>query len=263
MKKYISLCMVIGTMFFLSLCSSVQAQKNMVEITGGSYSSILPDTKGEPVSVSPFYLDKYLVSNGDYLKFVEENPEWRKSLVSPLYADKDYLSHWKSDLNPGDGTNARLDQPITHVSWFAASAYARWSYGRLATLHEWEYAAQLLNGNKNGRQLIGNKLIGWFSAVETKNPSSVTEAKIKNSAGVEGLHGIVLEWVQDFNPPLADNQTLDCGTVGRLGSGTDTYDYAATIRYVIRMNMDAKNCTSLFGFRVAYSDMNSHKKENL
>ena len=63
------------------------------------------------------------VTNEDYLEFVKRHPEWRRSKVSPLFTDDAYLSHWKGDLDPGPGAGAR--QPVTFVSWFAASAYCR------------------------------------------------------------------------------------------------------------------------------------------
>lgn len=96
-------------------------------------------SSGDSVEVSSFYMDTHPVTNADFLEFVRENETWCRSLVKSVFADEDYLRHWKGELELGD---INPNAPVTHVTWFAARAYAKWRGGkRLHTLDEWEYVA--------------------------------------------------------------------------------------------------------------------------
>jgi ergothioneine biosynthesis protein EgtB len=105
------------------------------------------------VFLEPFRLAEWLVSSGDFLAFMTdggyERPElwlsdgWsaveRHNWSAPLY--------WESH----DGTFflftlaglRELDpaEPVCHVSYYEADAYARWAQARLPSEAEWEHAA--------------------------------------------------------------------------------------------------------------------------
>ena len=102
------------------------------------------------VLLQPFGIAKRLVTNQEYLEFIEdrgyERPEpwlsagwnhvqehgWR----APLYWQEGpdgwsvFTLHGRGPLRPGD--------PVTHVSYYEADAYARWVGARLPTEQEWE-----------------------------------------------------------------------------------------------------------------------------
>ena len=67
----------------------------------------------------------------EFLAFVAANPKWRRSRITPLYADEGYLADWAGDLALGD--HAHADAPVVRVSWFAARAFASWAGKRLPT----------------------------------------------------------------------------------------------------------------------------------
>src|ERR1043166_4673497 len=71
------------------------APAGMTLIPAGSYAPILR-TKDEParVAVAAFWLDVRPVTNAEFLEFVRAHPEWRRSRVSPLFADRGYLGDW-------------------------------------------------------------------------------------------------------------------------------------------------------------------------
>jgi ergothioneine biosynthesis protein EgtB len=100
--------------------------------------------------IHPFEISNKLISNGEYLAFIEDegysNPkfwlsegwEWLKESKTscPLYwslKDKSWYEFTLHGLRPLD-----LDEPVVHISYFEASAFAKWSDGRLPTEYEME-----------------------------------------------------------------------------------------------------------------------------
>ena len=104
--------------------------------------------------VSAFALGSRLVTNGEYLKFIEaggyEQPEWWLSEGWSVVQANHWASPlcwwnqrggWKEFTLAGMGL-LDLTQPVCHVSLFEADAYARWAGARLATEAEWEVASE-------------------------------------------------------------------------------------------------------------------------
>jgi len=103
--------------------------------------------------VSAFSLADRLITNGEYLEFMEHGgysrPEYWLSLgwqtvneqrwQAPLYWEKHDERWWNftlSGFRPVDKS-----EPVTHVSYFEADAFANWAGARLPTEFEWEHAA--------------------------------------------------------------------------------------------------------------------------
>lgn len=106
--------------------------------------------------ICEFEISTGLVTNGEYLEFIEdkgydnfgfwhsEGWDWVKKndIRSPLYWHKiegEWFQYTLQGLNP-----LNKDLPVTHVSFFEASAYAGWKGERLPTEFEWEAAAEKL-----------------------------------------------------------------------------------------------------------------------
>ncbi len=159
--QHITLIALIIASFAVS-SEQVIAQEQPVQIPKGSFHSILPEVEGEPIKIDGFALDELAVTNADFIEFLTVNPMWRRSTIPAVYADAGYLKHWESDLDPG--INAKPDQPVTRISWFAANAYCLWAGGRLPTLNEWEYSAQLMDfeSNEEMNEFANDGLVFWM-----------------------------------------------------------------------------------------------------
>ncbi len=146
--------------------SLASCQSEMVSIKGGKYIPLY-GRDSMKVAIVDFLMDVYPVTNEEYLKFVKENPKWRRSKVIRLFADKRYLSSWKNDTELGE--NKKLKSPITNVSWFAAKNYCESQGKRLPTIDEWEYVAMANTKIPDARTIESyNKFIlGWYEKTKT------------------------------------------------------------------------------------------------
>ncbi|PWN07996.1 formylglycine-generating enzyme family protein [Rhodohalobacter mucosus] len=239
----------------LSAAAAGTAQnRGIIEIPAGSYHSVLPEVVGEPVQVAAFRLDETAVTNAEFLEFLKVNPEWTRSEIPPVFAGSSYLEQWQDDLQLQDDRNG--NEPVTRVSWFAANAYCGWKGGRLPTLHEWEYAAQAMDfTSAKEADRFSYELIGWYSAVDAEKTGLTGSTGIENRYGVKDLFGLVMEWVEDFKPPVGEDISLDCGTVGRMKGDSSIYSYAMSIRFITRMSFDPASTTGMLGFRCAYDPL--------
>lgn len=166
-----------------------------------------------PVWIQPFALATRVVCNSDYLAFIEDGgygrPElwlsdgWdvrsREGWEAPLYwtgGDGGWTVFTAQGTRPWVGA-----EPVCHISYYEADAYARWAGARLPTEQEWECAAAQFAADATRH--------GDFAEAGRFHPRtlrSVPEA-------IGGLLGGVWEWTQSAYLPYPGFRTAD-GAVG-------------------------------------------------
>jgi formylglycine-generating enzyme required for sulfatase activity len=223
----------------------------LVRIAQRSYESA---SGSERVTVPAFLLMTRPVTNAELLDFVREHPGYRRDRIARVFADERYLAHWASPTALGD--RARPEQPVTHVSWFAAKAFCASRGLRLPTEAEWELAAAASSTQRDARSdpAFQQRVLDWYSVPRPELPDVPHFAP--NVYGVSDLHGVIWEWVLDFNnaPVVSDSRggrdgEQYCG--GAPSAGGDKLDYATFMRLAMRSSLRAEHTTSNLGFRCA------------
>ena len=144
------------------------------------------------VYVDAFSIDRYEVSNVNYLRYV-------------LATGAAWPHYWREQPFP----EKMAKHPVIGVSWREADAYCRWRGARLPTEAEWEKAAR----GEDGRMFPwGNEPAGWIksniahsgSKRGAKYPPLANVDRYDNGVSPYGVHqlaGNVSEWVSDWFDP--------------------------------------------------------------
>lgn len=97
---------------------------------------------GEQVFNTPFWIDKYEVTNAEYARFIEAEGYTTASYWTAAGWDAKETYHWRQPRYWTGSDWNQPDQPVVGVSWYEAQAYATWRGMALCTEAQWEYAAR-------------------------------------------------------------------------------------------------------------------------
>ncbi|MEU5432555.1 ergothioneine biosynthesis protein EgtB [Streptomyces sp. NPDC020719] len=168
--------------------------------------------------VPAFHLDTTPVTCGAYLHFIEDggytDERWwdpkgwamvrQHDLTAPLFWRREGGQWLRRRF--GVTEPVPLDEPVLHVSWYEADAYARWAGRRLPTEEEWEKAAR--HDPATGR----SRRYPWGDADPTSEHANLGQRHLRpapagaypageSPLGVRQLIGDVWEWTSsDFMP---------------------------------------------------------------
>lgn len=215
----------------------------MLLLPGGTFLMGADDADGFPadgegpvreITVSPFRIDPYAVTNDRFARFVDETGHvteaerfgWSyvfagflpaalrrgaaRPAQTPWWCGVDGAC-WRAPEGPGSTVAERGDHPVVHVSWNDAMAYCSWAGVRLPTEAEWEYAAR--GGPAQLRYPWGDELTPggahrcniWQGHFPTKNTAedgfrgtAPVDAFEPNGFGLYNVSGNVWEWCADW-----------------------------------------------------------------
>lgn len=254
------LCRVlIGSALILAAGGALAAAPaGMARVGPGVLHSIYaPEPGATTVAVSAFELDRLPVTNADFVAFVRAAPRWRRDRIARVFADGGYLAYWAGPVELGP--DVQPDQPVTQMSWFAAKAYCAAQGNRLPTEAEWELAASASEASPDGATDPGfrERILAWYSRPSPRRLPVVGHGE-PNYWGIHDLHGLVWEWVLDFNSTLVSNDSRTGKTDDRMefcGAGAfavgDKQDYGGFMRLAFRNSLEACYTTRNLGFRCA------------
>lgn len=193
----------------------VRLNGGLVEIgkdgeTGFSFDNERPRHK---VWLEPFSLAETPVTNGEFLLFMKdggyEKPEYwlsdgwaavkKEKWNSPLYWFEEN-GEWKYFTLSG-ARKISLSEPVCHVSYYEADAYARWAGKRLPTEAEWEHAME------------NSSLSGHFAEEGHFHPA----AGEKQLETFQKAFGDVWEWTMSPYVPYPKSKPLE-GALGEYNA---------------------------------------------
>jgi formylglycine-generating enzyme len=247
------LCLLVGGM--IALCAAPLAgAADYIAVPGGAFQSVLP-TSGTPVDVvvAAISMRDEPVTNAEFLAFVLGNPQWRRDRVPSVFAESRYLDYWpQADAIAPE----QARQPVVKVSWFAAQAYCESEDARLPRWHEWEYVAAADATRRDARAdpAWRNRILGWYARPSGDAPAPVGGEP--NAYGLRDLHGLVWEWVDDFNALMVSADNREQGDPDLLkfcGAGAlsmqDRDNYAVLMRVAMLSSLKGADVTGNLGFR--------------
>lgn len=176
-----------------------EIQKDMVYLPSGSVLAYSYTEKANiKHEVEAFWIDKYEVSKGKYYEFCKKTGhsfplEWIQNGWHQKGIPKEYSQ-----------------EPVTHVSFYDATLYAKYVGKRLPTNIEWEYAAKY---KQESEYPWGDEFQEGYANINTGKISPVNAfAKGKTQVGIFQMTGNVWEWTSTIYGEEQENRIIKGGS---------------------------------------------------
>ncbi len=246
-----------------------QDNKEMVLIAGGPFEMGADSTGAKDfspkhtVTLEPFYIDKYAVTNSEYMLFAAEKPEHQ---IGPNPA-----CHGTAEMLPAN-------HPVCGVSWTSADAYCRWAGKQLPTEAQWEKAARGTDARMYpwGHDRVSDEQVNFCDrncdlelakdvSRDDGFPYAAPVDAFPNGAsqyGAFNMAGNVWEWVRDWygpdyyegSPANEPSNIHRTGNSGRVVRGGSWASQAKQLRTYYRTWRDPKQPNEFVGIRCVASE---------
>ncbi|MHA6910439.1 formylglycine-generating enzyme family protein [Ralstonia pseudosolanacearum] len=242
-----------------ALASAAAQSAAYVRLPGGDFDSVLPQNapdRPQRVRIEPFELRATPVTVADFQAFLQTHEAWRRDRVPEVFAGPAYLADWADALHPAP--QALPQAPVTGVSWFAARAYCESEGARLPTWLEWESAAAADATRTDARDdpRWRQRILTWY-----ERPAARVLPPVGGPPDVHGardLHGLIWEWVDDFNALFISGDSRTQGDPDKqkfCGAGAISIvrrdSYAVLMRVALLSSLGGADATGSLGFRCA------------
>lgn len=150
----------------------------------------LDETPAHEVFLDAYYIDKYEVTNEEFIKF-RETVKGRE----PKFMDEPRFN--------------KLNHPVVGISWREAKEYCQWAGKRLPTEAEWEKAARGADGRYYPWGNEPDPTLANVRGLEDENRYTAPFGDYedgKSPFGVHDLAGNVWEWTADWYLPYEGNR---------------------------------------------------------
>jgi serine/threonine-protein kinase len=243
--------------------NDIEAQR-ILEGNGRQY----PEVPTHNVTLDAFWIDKFEVTTGQYLKCVEAGACEAAAQNNAIFAGADYYT-----------SPDYANYPVINVTWYKARAYCEWAGRRLPTEAEWEKAARGTDGRKYtwGNDPVSSEVANLCDKYCTARypnpkfndgfPETAPVGSFPKGAspyGVMDMAGNVWEWTSSIPNPypyvVTDGREADQDVaydskwperVWRGGTWTNGYSW---LRASLRYRSVANYWNNNLGFRCASSD---------
>jgi len=233
--------------------------------TMGSSSGEIDEQPVHTVYLSPYYIDKYEVTNSQFAQFLSAgNGSHYDSQMKITQSGSTYTAQSGYEAHPVvyiGGVNSSVD-------WNGAKAYCEWAGKRLPTEAEWEKAARGTDGRTYpwGEGLSGTRANYWNSSDPYDNGTTpvgyyngVNSGTVDSPSpyGAYDMAGNVWEWVSDWydstyysSSPSSNPQGPSSGTYRVLRGGVWD-NYTDALRAAARGYSNPPYRSDRLGFRCA------------
>jgi formylglycine-generating enzyme required for sulfatase activity len=158
----------------------------------GSLSGARDEMPRHKIQLSPFAIDIHPVTNEQFVRFLEVMGGEKDA------QNNDMIRLKESRIKKIGGRlvieSGYSKHPVVGISWYGASAYAKWVGKRLPTEAEWEIAASSLKGSTYPTGETIEKSMANFFASDTTVIMSYPPTEL----GLYDVAGNVYEWCHDW-----------------------------------------------------------------
>jgi len=192
-----------------------------VEIPAGEF--LYGEKKERQYIRKPYLIGKYPVTNEQYQRFIDANPD------QPVpYVEADWAKPYNWDKKKRRYPEGKSNHPVVLVSWKDAQAFCKWAGCQLPTEQEWEKAARGTDGRTYpwGEDWLAGKYCNSKEAGIGETTPVDEFADGVSAYGVWDMSGNVWEWTASFYDDNKKTYALRGGSWGNFDSGVHTSNRA-------------------------------------